>query len=80
MLLIYAFGGPPRYRAEAEAHADEAVAGYERAITFIWEAIDRKSGALRASWGGKAMTLPELIVREQKERKELAKLFKWPDG
>jgi hypothetical protein len=29
-------------------------------------------------WGGKAMTLPELVEHEKKERKELAKLFKWP--
>src|SRR5262249_39108317 len=77
--LIYAFGGRPTYKAEAEAHADQAVVLYERAITFLWEDIDRKRGRRRGKWGGRAMTLPELIEHERKERKELAKLFGWPD-
>jgi hypothetical protein len=78
--LIYRFGGRPGYKAEAQEHADRAVVLYEKAITFIWEKIDRKSGALKGRWGGKALTLPELIEREKQERKELAKLFKWPGG
>jgi hypothetical protein len=77
--LVYGFGGPPSYKAEAEEHADRAVALYERAITFLWEEGDRKSAAMKGRWGGKAMTLPELIEREKGERKELAKLFKWRD-
>ena len=76
--LIYGFGGPPGYKAEAERHADEAVALYEKAITFIGETIDRKSGALKGHWGGKALTLAELIEHEKTERKELSKVFKWP--
>jgi hypothetical protein len=75
--LVYGFGGRPAYRAEAEAHADEAVARYERAITFLWEKLDRKRGAIKGRWGGKTMTLPELIEHEKKERTELAKKFKW---
>jgi hypothetical protein len=39
---------------------------------------NRKRGALKGHWGGKALTLPELIEHEKKERKELPKLFKWP--
>jgi hypothetical protein len=78
--LIYAFGGPAEYRAEAEKHADQAVALYERAMTFLWEKVDRKRGEIKGRWGGKAMTLPELIEHEKKERKELPKLFQWRNG
>jgi hypothetical protein len=78
--LIHGFGGRPRYKAEAEEHADQAVALYEKAATFLWEKIDRKSGQMKGRWGAKAMTLPELIEHEKKERQELAKLFRWPDG
>jgi hypothetical protein len=77
--LIYAFGGPPGTRAEAEQHADEAVRLHERAMTFLWEKVDRKRGDIKGRWGGKAMTLPELIERERQERKDLAKLFRWPE-
>jgi hypothetical protein len=76
--LMYGFGGGPGYKAEAEGHADRAVILYEKAITFIWDKIDRKSGAMKGRWGGKPMTLPELIEREKQERKGLANLFKWP--
>jgi hypothetical protein len=77
--LVFAFGGPASYRADAERHADEAVARHERAMTFLWETVDRKSGAMKGRWGGKAMTLPELIAHENKERKKLAQLFGWRD-
>jgi hypothetical protein len=76
--LIYGFGGPASARAEAERLADEAVARYETAITFIWETIDRKSGNLKGRWDGKTFTLPELIRHEKQEREQLAKLFQWP--
>jgi hypothetical protein len=77
--LIHGFGGPARYRTEAERHADEAVVLHERAMTFLWENVDRKRGEIKGRWGGKSMTLPELIEHEKKERKELPKLFQWPD-
>jgi hypothetical protein len=77
--LIYGFGGPRHYRAEAEKHADDAVAQYEKAISFLWETIDRRRGALKGNWGGRAMTLPELLERERQERRDLAKLFGWPN-
>src|SRR5262249_38208774 len=77
--LIVGLGGGPAYKAEAEGPADRDVELYEKAITFIWEKLDRKSGTMKGRWDGKAMTLPELIEREKKERKELAKLFRWPD-
>jgi hypothetical protein len=76
--LIYGFGGRASYKAEAEGHGDRAVVLYEKAITFIRDKIDRRSGAMKGRWGGKTMTLPELIEREKQERKDLAKLFKWP--
>jgi hypothetical protein len=77
--LIYSFGGRASYKAAAEKDADEAVALHEKALTFIWEKIDGKKLERKGNWGGKAMTLPELIEREKRERKELAKLFKWPE-
>jgi hypothetical protein len=77
--LVYASGGPAAYRTEAEQHADEAVVLFERAMSFLWEHVDRKNGEMKGRWDGKAMTLPELIEREKKERKELAKLFRWPE-
>jgi hypothetical protein len=78
--LIYSFGGDASFRAEAEQHADEAVARYETAANFIWEAIDKKSGAVQGRWlGGKTYTLPELIERERAERAQLPALFDWPD-
>jgi hypothetical protein len=76
--LIYAFGGPAESRTEAEQHADRAVARHEQAMTFLWEKVDRKSGKIKGRWGGKELTLPELIEHEKKERQELAKLFGWP--
>ncbi len=76
--LIYGFGGPAKYRSEAERHADEAVALYEKAATFLWEKIDQKKGRIKGRWDGRELTLPELIEREKKERSDLAKLFKWP--
>jgi hypothetical protein len=78
--LIYGFGGPRHYRAEAEQHADEAVAQYEKAISFLWSTIDKHRGAIKGNWGGKAMTLPELLEHERQERRDLAKLFGWPKG
>jgi hypothetical protein len=78
--LIYGFGGGPSYRAEAERLADDAVDRYRVAINFIHEAIDKKSGAMRGRWlDGKSHTLPELLDREQAERKQLARLFQWPE-
>jgi hypothetical protein len=77
--LIYAFGGGPSYRAEAERRADEAVDAYQLAMNFLWEAVDHKSGNMKGRWlGGKVYTLPELIDREKAERKQLASLFAWP--
>lgn len=77
--LIHSFGGDATYRAEAEKRADEAVDRYETAATFIWESIDKKSGAMKGRWlGGKTYTLPELIEREREERQHLADLFDWP--
>lgn len=76
--LIYGFGGPESCRREAEKLADEAVERYETAATFIWEAIDRKTGQIKGRWlDGKALTLPELIDREKRECKELSTLFAW---
>jgi hypothetical protein len=76
--LIYGFGGPESSKRAAEKYADEAVRRYEAAINFLWEAIDRKSGKIKGRWlDGKALTLPELIEREKRERKELATLFAW---
>jgi hypothetical protein len=76
--LIYGFGGPESSKAAAEKFADEAVERYEVAINFLWEEIDRKSGKIKGRWlDGKALTLPELIDREKRERKELAALFAW---
>lgn len=76
--LIYGFGGPALHRREAEKFSDEAVQCYETAATFIWETIDRKTGKIKGRWlDGKALTLPELIDREKRERKQLAALFAW---
>jgi hypothetical protein len=77
--LVYGFGGPARYKAEAERHADGAVALHEKALTYIREQLDGGRLDRKGNWGGKAMTLPELIEREKQERKELAKLFRWPE-
>ena len=77
--LVYGFGGPAGYRADAERHADQAVALHERAMTFLWESVDRKRREIKGRWGGKAMTLPELVEHEKKERQELAKMFHWRD-
>jgi len=76
--LIYGFGGPESCRREAETLADQAVERYEAAATFIWETIDRKTGKIKGRWlDGKALTLPELIEREKRERNALATLFAW---
>ncbi|MBI1915266.1 MAG: hypothetical protein HYS12_11085 [Planctomycetes bacterium] len=76
--LIFGFGGPQSSKREAEKFADEAVECYERALNFVWEAIDRKSGKIKGRWlGGKALTLPELIEREKRERESLPALFAW---
>ena len=75
--LIHAFGGGAAYRTDAERHADEAVARYREAITFIWERIDQRRGQIRGRWG-KEFTLPELIENEQAERQRLPELFRWP--
>jgi hypothetical protein len=76
--LIYGFGGPEPSKREAEKFADEAVERYETAINFIWEAIDRKSGKIKGKWlDGKALTLPQLVERERRERKDLPASFSW---
>ncbi len=76
--LIYGFGGPDSYRREAERLGDEAVERYQAAIHFIWETIDRKTGNIKGRWlEGKALTLPELIERERRERAELPALVAW---
>jgi len=72
--LIYSFGGDKKYRAEAEQHADEAVKRYKTAIRFIEDHIDKK---LKGRWGGKELTLAELIEHEKKERQEIGKVFGW---
>jgi hypothetical protein len=76
--LIYGFGGKQRYRGEAEEQADRAVVLYDKAIAFLAETKDRPRGTLRGRWGGKSLTLDELVERERQERKDLAKLFGWP--
>jgi hypothetical protein len=79
--LIYSFGGPESSKREAEKYADEALERYEKAINFIWEAIDHKAGVIKGRWlDGKALTLPQLIEREKRERHELAALFSWGKG
>jgi hypothetical protein len=80
--LIYEFGGGPAYRDSAQRLADEAVDRYRTAATYIWETIDKKSGAMKGRWfRGKTYTLPELIEHEKDERRQLAALFHWPaDG
>jgi hypothetical protein len=76
--LIYGFGGPDSSRIDAERLGDEAVKSYEIAITFIRETIDRQTGTIKARWlDGKALTLPELIERERRERAALPELFAW---
>jgi hypothetical protein len=77
--LIYSFGGGRENRADAERLADEAVARYETAMHFIWEQIDKKTGNVKARWGGRQWTLPELIENERKERAQLATLFNWSE-
>jgi hypothetical protein len=78
--LIYGFGGGSSYRTEAEQLADEAVERYRVAINFIQDTIDKNTGTMRGRWlDGKNYTLPELIGREQQERKQLSRLFQWPD-
>ena len=58
---------------DAERLADEAVARYEAAATFMWETIDGKTGNIKGRWlDGKSMTLPELIEREKQERQRAA--------
>lgn len=76
--LIYSFGGPEEERLQAERLADETVKLYETANDFVWESIDKKTGNITSPWQGKAMTLPELIQLEKREREQLASLFKWP--
>jgi hypothetical protein len=76
--LVYSFGGPAAYRVEAEQHADRAVERHQQAMSYLWEHVDLKSGKLKGRWGGKEMTLPELIEFEKKERGEMARLFQWP--
>jgi hypothetical protein len=39
-------------REKAEQLADESVRLYETAIRFLWEHIDKKSGHMKARWGG----------------------------
>jgi hypothetical protein len=77
--LIYEFGGGPDSRQRAERFADAAVNRYEIAATYMWETIDKRSGAMKGRWfGDKTYTLPELIEREKEERRQLASLFHWP--
>lgn len=76
--LIYSFGGDATYRAEAERLADEAVDRYAAAATFIDEQLDRKRGGIKGRWGGKELTLPQLVELEKKERAGLPQLFHWP--
>jgi hypothetical protein len=76
--LIYSFGGPAKYRQEAERLGQEALSNYRTAITYIWENIDRKSGQIKARWNGKEMTLPELIANEQQEQEQMSRQFHWP--
>lgn len=81
--LIYGFGGPARYRDEANQMADEVVRLYELAANFMWDNIDKRTGSLKGV-GGRHMgdrppsTLPELIASEKDERAHLADLFQWP--
>jgi hypothetical protein len=78
--LIYRYGGDDADRQLAEHYADAAVECYSTAITFIWKEIDQERGAIKGRWlGGSAMTLPELIEREEQEREQLPQLFRW-DG
>ena len=66
-------------RIAAERLADEAVERYERAIQFLWEKIDKKTGRMKARWlGGQVFTLPQLIENERRERRQLGQLFHWP--
>ena len=89
--LIFGFGGPKEEKGEALRLADEAAELGERALTFIWEKIDKKTGNIlsgrafqplsaspgpASSW--KVMTLPDLIAYEKREKEELPTLFKWP--
>ena len=76
--LIYGFGGPESNKQDAERLADEAVERYEAAMTFMWDAIDARSGNMRGKWlNGTSMTLPELIERERAERASLPQVFGW---
>ena len=74
---IHEFGGGAKYRDDALAHADAAVARYEEAIHFIEKHIDRGAGTVRGRWG-KTLTLPQLLEHEREERRRLPELFHWP--
>jgi hypothetical protein len=76
--LIYSFGGDATYRREAERLADEAVARYATAASFISDQLDQKRGTLKGRWNGKELTMPQLLEEEKKERARLPQLFKWP--
>lgn len=76
--LIHGFGGAARDREDAERLAGESLALYREAMDFLWERIDGKRGQIRARWGGKTFTLPELVENEARERGRLAQIFRWP--
>lgn len=75
--LIHSFGGGLAYRADAERHANEALASYRTAMEFIRDTLEGKRGPIRGRWG-RSMTPDEMIAFEEEERKRLAELFGWP--
>jgi hypothetical protein len=81
--LVYGFGGPVKYRDEAQQLADEVVRLYELAANFMWEKIDKQTGSLKGMGGWEMgnrppSTMPQLIAAEKQERAHLAEIFHWP--
>ncbi len=75
--LIHHFGGDTAERARAEKLADETVELYTTAANYMFEHLDKRSGAMKGGWYDESRDLPGLIEIEKKDRKDLPELFKW---
>ncbi len=83
--LVYSHTHNAGHRAEAEKLANEAVASYIEAATFMHQTLDpiliEVKGAPMTEMEFPARVLkdlPGLIDAEREERKRLAEIFKWP--
>jgi hypothetical protein len=86
---IYGHSHNAEDKAEAERLADEVVASYSQAATFLHEKVDPIFKASRGTtmkieiwkWGPQVthreVELPELIETEKEERTKLAQIFQW---